>query len=270
MRRDGRAARVAPACDATIVFDGEWPSLALDRAIATATHVLASAPPAESGDPIITQHGRALAASPSLAWIGYLSTVGVYGDHQGGWVDETTPVKPLAERGRRRVDAERVWLGLAAQTGKRVQVFRLPGIYGPGRSAFDGLRDGSARRIVKPGQVFNRVHVADIAQVLAIAMQGGGGEAIYNVCDDEPAPPADVIAFAARLIGVAPPVEETFDAAKLSPMAASFYAESKRVRNALIKADFGVRLLYPSYREGLAAIAAGNGHGSGAVQAPPV
>lgn len=251
------ARRIAASCDAPIVFDGARPSPALEAAIATATHVLASAPPGEGGDPILAQHGAALRSSPSLAWAGYLSTVGVYGDHQGAWVDETTTPHPLSERGRRRLAAEQAWLALGAASGKRVQVFRLPGIYGPGRSAIDSLRDGSARRLVKPGQVFNRVHVADIATALVAAMRGRGRQAVYNVCDDEPAPPQDVIAYAAGLVGVVPPPEQPFDGAALSPMAASFYAENKRVGNALMKADLGVTLRYPTYREGLASIAAG-------------
>ena len=163
--------------------------------------------------------------------------------------------QPTAERSERRLAAEQEWLAFARRTGKRVQVFRLAGIYGPGRSALDNLRDGLARRIVKPGQVFNRIHVEDIASVLAAGIAGRGNHAVYNVADDEPAPPQDVVAFAAQLLGVPPPPEIALQQAGLSGMAASFYGENKRVRNARIKQDLGVALAYPTYREGLRALA---------------
>lgn len=252
----GAAAHYTSA-DAAAVFDGASPSAGLGDLIARATHLLVSAPPGAAGDPLLLHHHADLAASRSLCWIGYLSTVGVYGDHGGAWIDETTPASPRSDRGRRRLDAEQAWQVLGARSGKQVQVFRLPGIYGPGRSAIDNLRAGTARRLVKPGQVFNRIHVADIAGTLAAAMEGRGQHAIYNVCDDEPAPPQDVITYAAQLIGVTSPPEMPFDATMLSPMAASFYAENKRVGNARLKTDLGVTLRYPTYREGLAAIAAG-------------
>ena len=175
------------------------------RALATATHVLISVPPGSTGDRVLGCHRADLAAAPRLAWIGYLSTVGVYGDHGGAWVDETTPATPGTERSRRRLAAEQGWLALGRESGRQVQVFRLAGIYGPGRSAIDSIRDGTARRIVKPGQVFNRIHADDIASALEAAMTGRGRHAIYNVADDEPAPPQDVIAYAAALLAVAPP-----------------------------------------------------------------
>jgi nucleoside-diphosphate-sugar epimerase len=184
----------------------------------------------------------------------------VYGDHGGAWVDETTPPKPVSRRSRERLAAEEAWLDLGARTGKAVHIFRIAGIYGPGRNALRNLADGTARRIVKPGQVFNRIHADDIAAVLMASIARPRAGAIYNLADDEPAPASDVVAFAAGLAGVPPPREIPFEAAALGPMAASFYGESKRVANGRIKEDLGVRLRYPSYREGLTALrAAGEG-----------
>jgi nucleoside-diphosphate-sugar epimerase len=243
LRRDGFDA---------VLFDGKAPSPALAAALASATHVLASIPPGQAGDPALVHHAGDLAAAPGLVWAGYLSTIGVYGDHGGAWIDETTPATPISARGQRRVEAEAAWQRLL---GERVQVFRLPGIYGPGRSAIEQVLEGGARAIVKPGQVFNRIHVADIAAVLAAAMSGRGRHRIYNVVDDEPAPPQDVLGHAATLIGRPPPPAVPIAEAGLSAMGASFYAECKRCRNARIKDDLGVRLAYPTYREGLAAIA---------------
>lgn len=227
-----------------------WPSTDLAPEIAMASHVLLSIAPDAEGDPVFRALGPALAAAPHLVWVGYLSTTGVYGDHGGGWVDEDTPLAPATRRGEMRVLAERQWQSL----GLPLHIFRLAGIYGPGRGPFAKVRAGSARRIVKPGQVFSRTHVADIAQVLAASIARPDPGAIYNVCDDDPAPPQDVIAHAARLLGLPVPPTIPFDQADLSPMAASFYAESKRVRNDRIKSDLGVRLHYPTYREGLAAL----------------
>jgi nucleoside-diphosphate-sugar epimerase len=238
------------------LFDGSTPSEGARRALQAATHVLVSAPPDDQGDPVLRHHASDLAAAPHLTWIGYLSTIGVYGDRQGAWVDEASQVKPANERSLRRMAAENDWLAFGKSSGKKVEIFRLAGIYGPGRSALDSLKDGTARRIIKPGQVFNRIHVADIASVLAAAMSGRGRHAIYNVTDDEPASPSDVITFAAKLLGMEPPPDISIMNAGLSPMAASFYAENKRVRNTRIKKDLGVALLYPTYREGLRALAA--------------
>jgi nucleoside-diphosphate-sugar epimerase len=218
--------------------------------------LLVSIPPGEDGDPALTAFGEAIAAAPCLAWIGYLSTVGVYGDHGGAWIDESTPPKPASARSRRRLAAEEAWLALGRRTGKPVHVFRLAGIYGPGRNALAQLAAGTAKRIVKPGQVFNRVHVDDIAAALAASLDRPRAEAIYNVADDEPAPPQEVVAYAARLAGVEPPPEVAFDAAALSPMARSFYGETKRVSNRLTKDELGLALRYPTYREGLAALRA--------------
>jgi nucleoside-diphosphate-sugar epimerase len=222
--------------------------------LAATTHLLVSIPPDEAGCPVCDVHGDAIAALPRLRWIGYLSSTNVYGDHAGGWVDETTPLAPRGERGRRRVAAETAWLELGRRSGLPVQVFRLAGIYGPGRSALDALRAGTARRIVKSGQVFSRIHAADLAAVLAASMAKPRPGAIYNVCDDAPAPPQDVIAYAAALLEVAPPPLEDFATAALSPMARSFYGDNKQVANRRIKEELGVVLRYPSYREGLTAL----------------
>ena len=232
----------------------------LDRpALDGATHVLSSVPPDEAGDPVLDAHGDDIARIPGLKWAGYLSTTGVYGDRGGARVDETDAPRPTSERGRRRVAAESAWLGLHRAHGVPVHVFRLAGIYGPGRSALDQVRAGTARRIVKPGHAFSRIHVDDIVGVLLASMARPDPGAVYNVCDDEPAPSSDVIAHACRLLAVAPPPETAFDAAALSEMSRSFFAENRRVANDRIRRDLGVRLRYPTYREGLAAILAEEG-----------
>jgi nucleoside-diphosphate-sugar epimerase len=239
------------------LFDGEAAAPAVGPALASATHLLLSAGPGEHGDPALRHHAEDIAADPNLRWIGYLSTIGVYGDTGGAWVDEDTPPVPSSERARRRLAAEAEWLAFGQAHRIPVQVFRLGGIYGPGRSAIEDLREGTARRIVKPGQVFNRIHVDDIAAVLfQAAAEGRGSHALYNVTDDEPAPPQDVVAYAARLLGIEPPPDIPFELAPLSPMGRSFYSANRRIRNRRIHEDLGVTLAYPSYREGLAAILA--------------
>jgi len=245
----------------TMTFSREQPLTDPVAVLARATHVLLSIPPDDDGDPVLACHGADLAALPNLRWLGYLSTTGVYGDRGGGWVDEETPPAPTHRRGERRVAAERAWLDWADDTktdnGLAMQIFRLAGIYGPGRNALETLRQGRARRIVKPGHVFSRIHVDDLASVLAASMAQPNGGAIYNVCDDEAAPPQDVIAHAAKLLGLVPPPEIPFDRAELSPMAASFYRDNKRTRNDRIKGELGVQLRYPDYRAGLAALLEG-------------
>lgn len=255
-----RSAAKAAEMRASGVEPVDWSDRdAVSAAILRAEHLLVSLPPDAGGDPLLARHrADLLAARPR--WIGYLSTTGVYGDRQGGWVDENDDLRPVNARGAGRVAAEQAWLG----TGLPVQVFRLAGIYGPTRSALDRLRAGTAQRIVKPGQIFSRIHVEDIAQALRAGMAAGGmaGGApgrIYNLADDEPAPPQDVIAFAAGLLGLPVPPEIAFEAADLSPMARSFYAESKRVSNAKAKAELGLRLIHPDYRTGLRAILAAGG-----------
>ena len=235
-------------------------SRTLDRTVLEgATHLLSSVPPDEAGDPVLDAHGGDIAQIDGLTWAGYLSTTGVYGDRGGAWVDETDVPRPTSERGRRRVAAEGGWLGLHRAHGLPVHVFRLAGIYGPGRSALDQVRAGTARRIVKPGHAFSRIHVDDIVNVLLASMARPDPGIVYNVCDDEPASSSDVIAHACRVLGVAPPPEIPFDAAELSAMSRSFFAENRRVANDRIRRDLGVRLRYPTYREGLAAILAEEG-----------
>jgi nucleoside-diphosphate-sugar epimerase len=242
------------------VFSREQCDPAISADIADAEAILISIPPDGSGDPVLAAFADVIAAAPKLRWIGYLSTVGVYGDHAGAWVDEATPAAPCGARSQMRARVEQAWRAFGAGSGIAVHIFRLPGIYGPGRNQLAQLAAGTARRIVKQGQVFNRIHVADIAAVIEASLQHPRGGAIYNVTDDEPAPPQDVVSFAADLCGVPPPPEIPFAFAELSPMARSFYGESKRVRSALIRSELGVVLRYPTYREGLTALrAAGEG-----------
>lgn len=236
-----------------LVFDA---AVALPvKVLAGVSHVVISVPPDNVGDPVLRQHGTGLAAlAAQFAWVGYLSTTGVYGDQGGGWVTEDSALAPSTERGGRRLKAEAAWLELHAQQRLPVHIFRLAGIYGPGRNQLASMLDGTARRIVKPGQVFSRIHVEDAAAVLEASMAKPNPGAAYNVCDDEPAPPQVVVAHAAALLGMAVPPEIAFEQAELSPMARSFYAESKRVSNSRIKRELAVRLRFPSYREGLAAL----------------
>ncbi|MGO9174167.1 MAG: SDR family oxidoreductase [Rhodomicrobium sp.] len=230
----------------------------IGQALQSATHCLISVPPCDAGDPVLAAYAEALRAAPKLRWIGYLSTIGVYGDLQGAWADEETPAEPETGRGGARIEAEAAWSAFCNQRAVPLDIFRLAGIYGPGRSPLDRIRVGDARRIVKPGQVFNRIHVDDIAQTVAAAIfqeRRKPGTRLFNVADDEPAPPQDVILYAAELIGAVPPPEFPFESAELSPMARSFYASNKRMRNDKIKRELGIRLRYPTYREGLRAIA---------------
>ena len=235
-------------------FSREQPLAYPGSALAGTTHLLLSVPPDERGDPVLDCHGEALAGLGGLRWVGYLSTTGVYGDRGGAWVDEDTPPHPAGERSRRRLAAEQAWQALARERGLPLHIFRLAGIYGPGRSPLDTVRQGRAQIIDKPGHVFSRIHVEDLAAVLRASMDRPRAGAVYNVCDDEAAAPGDVVAFACALLGVAPPAPVPFAAAALSPMARSFYADNKRVRNRRIKDELGVRLRYPTYREGLAAL----------------
>ncbi|MGQ0665164.1 MAG: SDR family oxidoreductase [Pseudomonadota bacterium] len=236
-----------------VLFARDLPLADLAGRLQGTTHLLSSVPPDAEGDPVLDRHAGDLAALAGLAWAGYLSTTGVYGDRGGEWVDEGSALLPTGPRGAARAAAEARWLGLA---GLGVHVFRVAAIYGPGRSAFDTLRAGRARRIVKPGQVFGRIHVEDLAGVLAASMARPDPGSIYNVCDDDPAPPQDVIAFAAVLLGLEAPPEIPFAeaVAALSEMARGFYADNKRVSNRKIKERLGVRLAYPDYRAGLMAI----------------
>ncbi|MDA7966720.1 SDR family oxidoreductase [Ruegeria sp.] len=237
-----------------------WPGA--DPDLDGVTHLLISTAPKADGDPVLAAlRDQITARAGQFQWVGYLSTTAVYGDHQGGWVDETTPPAPTAERGRWRVRAEEQW---AEIPGLPLHIFRLAGIYGPGRGPFSKLKRGGLRRIIKPGQVFSRIHVDDIAQVLAASMQQPNPGAIYNVCDDEPVPPQDVIGYAAELQGLPLPPAVAFDEADMTPMARSFYNENKRVRNDRIKSELSVTLRYPNYRVGLEAL-----HRQSTLAAPP-
>jgi nucleoside-diphosphate-sugar epimerase len=229
-----------------------WPGGDVMPALSQATHVLVSAGPSAEGDPVLNALHDAIAAKASeLNWLGYLSTTGVYGDHDGDWVDEDTPLSPTTKRGQMRKDSEEAWRAIPDLP---LHIFRLAGIYGPGRGPFEKVRQGTARRIIKEGQVFSRTHVEDIAQVLAASIERPAPGTAYNVCDDDPAPPQEVIAHAATLLGLPVPPAIPIEQADMTPMARSFYAESKRVRNERIKQALGVRLRYPTYREGLAAL----------------
>lgn len=233
-----------------LLFDGREIAPALQRELATATHLIVSAGPAENGDPFLAaaaHMGRA--GMPALRWIGYLSTVGVYGDHDGAWVTEESECRPRPGRSDLRLEAEGEWLTFAARLGAPLAILRLSGIYGPGRNAFVNLANGTARRIIKPGQIFNRIHVDDIAGALR-HLAAGEVAGVFNVTDDEPSPPQDVVSFAAALMGVEPPPEIDFAAADLSPMARSFYGETKRVSNARLKAA-GYAFCRPDYRTAL-------------------
>ena len=237
--------------DGSLAFDGTRP---LPRRVFDGvTHLLISVPPGEAGDPVLACHRDDLKGlSGDIGWAGYLSTTGVYGDHGGEWVDEASPLAPTTARGERRLSAETAWRDL----GLPLHIFRLAGIYGPGRNQLVSLIDGTAKRIVKKGQVFSRIHVDDIAGVLCASIDRPQPGRAYNVCDDEPCPPQDVVAFAATLLNMPAPPEIPFEKADLSPMAKSFYAESKRVSNRRVKEELGYRMIYPSYREGLTALLA--------------
>jgi nucleoside-diphosphate-sugar epimerase len=242
-----------------VVFDGAAASPALVEAVTHANVLLVSISPDHGADPTLAHLRDAIAAAPGLSAIVYLSTIAVYGNHDGSWIDEDTPLTPALTRAEDRIEAERAWQALGAARGVPVAVIRIAGIYGPGQNALETVKSGRARRIVKPGQVFNRIHVSDLGDIIDGATnlaltRGAGG--VFNAADDEPTPPGDPIVFAAGLLGVAPPPEIPFEEAKktMSPFAVSFYGESKRVRNARIKSVLGVKLRYPTYREGLRAL----------------
>ena len=231
-----------------------WPGDISD-ALAQATHLLTSVAPDAGGDPVVRALGPQIAAAKGLRWVGYLSTTAVYRHHNGDWVDGGTALTPSTSRGAARVRAEGEWAAL----GVPLHIFRLAGIYGPGRRPFEKVRDGTARRIFKPGQVFSRIHVEDIAAVLEASLARPNPGAVYNVCDDDPASPEDVLSLAATLLGLPEPPMVAYEDAEMTPMARSFYAENKRVRNDRIKTELGVRLQFPTYREGLAGLLAAEG-----------
>lgn len=247
----GRTKEGLPAVAASGAQPVLWPDGAIEPLLDRATHLLISIAPNETGDPVLDALADQIAARrDQFKWVGYLSTTGVYGDHRGGWVDETTALHPATKRGLWRVKAEQAWQDMNLP----LHIFRLAGIYGPGRGPFSKLRNGTARRIIKADQVFSRIHVDDIAQVLAASIAKPNAGSVYNVCDDLAAPPEDVIAYAAKLLGLPVPVPEDFAMADMTPMARSFYSESKKVSNAKIKAELGVVLKHPDYKSGLQAL----------------
>jgi len=250
-----RDAENLPAIIAQGAVGIQWPNEDISDALADATHLLISVAPNGEGDPVLNALRSEIAAvAPQLEWVGYLSTIGVYGNHDGAWVDEDTPLTPATKRGQLRVQAEAEWQTLAAECDLPLHIFRLAGIYGPGRGPFAKVRKGTARRIIKPNQLFSRIHVDDIAATLLASINQPNPGRIYNVCDDNPAPPQDVIAYAAELLGLPIPEPVDFDTAEMTPMARSFYAESKSVRNQRIKQELGVTLRYPTYQDGLQAL----------------
>jgi nucleoside-diphosphate-sugar epimerase len=257
-RGEAKRQRLAALGIAMHLFDRDRPLADPASALAGVTDIVASVPPDAGGDPVLDLHEAAIVDHPGLRWVGYLSTTGVYGDTGGAPVDETAPLNPTAERSRRRVEAEGRWLALERSAGLPVHVFRLAGIYGPGRSPLDQVRAGEVRRIARPGHAFSRIHVDDIAQVLRASMARPDPGRIYNVCDDEPAEPADVVAFACRLLGREPPPPVPFEVARtaMSAMALSFWADNRRVDNSRIKRELGIDLAHPDYRAGLRAILA--------------
>lgn len=227
----------------------QFPGEDMGQHLDAATHLLISAGPDQEGDPVLREL-RDEIATRDFEWVGYLSTTGVYGDHQGGWVDEDSPLTPSTRRGQWRVAAEAEWRAMDLP----LHIFRIAGIYGPGRGPFSKVRAGTARRIIKDGQVFSRIHVEDIAQVVAASIAQPNAGAVYNLCDNDPAPPQDVIGYAAELLGMPLPAAIDYNTADMTPMARSFYAESKKVKNDRIKDELGIVLKYPDYRAGLQAL----------------
>ena len=255
-RNPDKAAKLARiGIDAHVLAEGTAPD-ALAEALAPATHVVASIPPDDtSDDPDLALRALRAAAGPSLRWAGYLSSTGVYGDAGGDWVDEDTPPNPVNARAARRVAAEAAWRRYHQQTGTALDILRLAGIYGPARSALDQVREGRARRVVKPGQLFSRIHVDDIVLAVRACIAAPDGLRVFNICDDEPAPPQDVVAFAAALVGVDPPPEEPYEGAEISEAKRRFYSGNRRVSSARIKAALGLAWQHPDYRAGLRALA---------------
>ncbi len=247
--------RIAKMGFHSFLFSGESPVSEISDELARATHVVISIAPPEEGDPVLKHHAQDFEIANALKWIGYLSTVGVYGNWNGAWVDEGDQPRPLSERSKRRLATEKAWFALYEQNNLPLHIFRLAGIYGPGRNPLEALKRGTARRIVKQGQVFNRIHVDDIANVLEASIKRPNPGTVYNVTDNEPAPPQEVVTYAAELLGIESPPAIDFEQADLTSMARSFYGENKRVRNSRIKTELGVTLDFPTYREGLQALA---------------
>jgi nucleoside-diphosphate-sugar epimerase len=251
---ENRRALTGQGFDSILLFDRDRPLESPADSLRDITHILLSAPPDAQGDPVLDRHARDFAALPNLRWLGYLSTTGVYGNHDGAWVDEDSELSPSSPRSVRRAAAERGWLKLWREASVPVHIFRLAGIYGPGRSLLDTIRAGKAKRIDRPGQVFSRIHVEDIARVLEASMATPHPGRIYNVCDDLAASPAEVTAHACALLGVEPPPLVAFEDAGLSPMGRTFWLDNKRVSNRRLHEELGVELAYPNYRSGLASL----------------
>ena len=264
--RDRAAPRPLAGATEILHFGPDGASPEIEERLGQADVILVSVAPGTSVDPVLARYGRRLAAVKRVQKVLYLSTIGVYGDRGGEWVDESALPHSENERSKVRIHAEKAWLTLAKDKAKTVHVLRLSGIYGPGRNPLVNLAEGKARRIVKPGQVFNRIHVEDIARACAALVAYEGASDVWNVTDDEPAPPQDVVAYAAETMGVAPPPEQDFATADMTPMARSFYGESKRCANRKIKEEAGLELAFPTYREGISALWA---DGEGRIGAPP-
>ena len=243
---------------AAYVFDRDRPLDDPVRALSTVTDVVTSVPPDAEGDPVLDHHADALVAMDRLRWLGYLSTTGVYGDTNGELVDESSPLHPTTQRSQRRALAEGRWLQLHVEAALPTHIFRLAGIYGPGRSSFDAIRSGNARRVVKPSHLFSRIHVDDIAMIVRASMARPHPSAVYNVCDDHPAAQSEVVAYACTLLGIEPPPPIQFEEAitQMTPMARSFWRDNRRVDNTKLKHELGIRLQFPEYRSGLAAVLA--------------
>ncbi len=241
-------------------FDGREPGVMLGADLVRADKVIISIPPAKGADPVLAHHQKELGRAENLDWLCYFSTVGVYGNADGAWIDESAPCNPKNERSKQRIKVEELWRNYARERKLPLAIFRIAGIYGPGRSSLDKLRTGKAHRIIKSGQVFNRIHVDDIGRITALAMRSKLS-GTFNLSDDEPAPPQDVVAYSAEMADITPPQEVAFEDADLSDMARSFYSDNKRVSNAAIKKTLGIELLYPTYREGIKAIFAGEDSG---------
>jgi nucleoside-diphosphate-sugar epimerase len=254
VREAAKAEALAAENIEALVLGPSREDAAIAEKAASADVILVSVPPDLTADPVLARFGHRIAHSRGRKTIVYLSTIGVYGDRGGGWVDETTIPAPSSERSLSRLRAEKSWAALGRENSKKVHILRLAGIYGPGRNMLLNLKAGTARRIVKKGQVFNRIHVEDVARAIQAALAFGGRGDVFNVSDDAPAPPQDIVTFAAMLMGIAPPPEETFETAELAPLLRSFYAENRRVSNRKLKEELGVKLAYPTYRVGLEAL----------------
>ncbi len=235
------------------LFDYDMPLADPANALKDVTHIIISTPPSDSGDPSFNTHAQDILNLPKLEWLGYLSTTGSYGDRGGGWVDESSELRPTTKRGSRRMNVEKQWLSLYKSHGLPVHIFRLAGIYGPGRSALDSVRSVIARRIDKPGHYFNRVHVEDLVQALIASMLNNNAGEAYNICDDLPVPSHEVIDYACKLLGLESPPLIPFDKVDLAPIHQSFYADNKRVRNDKMKKELGITLKYENYKQGLQA-----------------